>query len=63
MIILMGIQKMIMIIIYAIIRLLYSPRQGGSNGGQIIKNGFFLSILIGNRINSANNESFVSITT
>jgi hypothetical protein len=26
---------------YAIIRLLYSPRQGGSNGGQIIKNGFF----------------------
>ena len=39
---------------------LQSPHQGGSNGGQIIKIGFFINI---NRINSANNESFLSITT
>jgi hypothetical protein len=37
---------------------LQSPRQGGSNGGQIIKIGFFINI---NRINSVNNESIVHI--
>jgi hypothetical protein len=39
---------------------LESPHQGGSNGGQIIEIGFFINI---NRINSANNESIVSIMT
>ena len=37
--------------------LVLSPHQGGSNGGLIIKIGFFINI---NMINSLNNESIVS---